>query len=203
MYRVDETIVQQTLRILNAYPSMPLPDVCIKLNHYFNKEETHKRVRTLCLSMDCPDSILVDYYPLLLFHGNVIGSQEKILKLVLDKDNSELVKLFKRFALDFGLPSHLQRHGTSKNRVFAKMPWPGDQLLSDVWRCRKDPIIGWKPFCDHLLKYCLREGVHTSSIDLPRDKPKRFCIKVAGELERHLPEKYKDLELFKWTLYLS
>jgi len=203
MYTVDETIVQQTLRILNAYPSMTLSEVCVKLNKYFSKEETKQRVETMGLAMSQADDLLSDYWPLLIFHGMRINSSDNSLKLVFDKDNFKLISLFKRFALDFGISSRLQKHGSSTNRVFAKLPYPGNNLLASVWHCKKNPSVGWKPFCDHLLNYCLKGEEGRFTIELPRDCPKRFCIKIAGELERHLPKEYKDLELVKWTLYLS
>lgn len=192
---VDETIVQQVLRVKKAYPSKTLEEIVAEVNKFFSKELMNERVTALAKSMVDGIStgrLLYRFYPLILFNTY---EYKDSLKIVLDSRNTELIKLFVEFCKEFGIPSHLKRHGSSAYRVFRLLPQMPDLKLTEISEGKVTPTSGWQPFWKYLLRYHLVEGEDTDFIEIPNtdgalagimldEAKKRFNSDVYEEVSR-------------------
>lgn len=149
---VDETIVHQVLLTRKAYPSLTEAEIAEKVDGYFSKEELVARVETLTQSMvngSSTGTFLHKFYPFLLFETYELNEE---LKLVLDNTDEPRLEIFREFCLEFGIPSHLKKHGSSKTRVFRMLPAMPVLELESI-KQGEEPPIGWKVFCKYWIKH--------------------------------------------------
>jgi len=200
---IDDTIVQQVLRVKKAYPSLTISEITAEVNKFFSREETFERVKILSKSIKNGDSLgklLYRYYPLLLFNCTEYKNDWKI---ILDKRNIKLLEFFKAFCLEFGISSHLKKHGGSQYKLFRLIPRMSDLNLKEVWLGMETPKIGWDPCWDYLCLHHLETGDTYDKITLPQDKVSLIIPLLPIASMRFNEEKYKSVRLFNSSILLE
>jgi len=140
---VDEAVVSRLIYLQKAYPSKSDDNkyLSAEINKYFSKDAIEQRVSVLCKAMrdgKVSGKMLHKHYPLLLFFSKKYRGQRKIIfnKNLLPVDS------FKDLCVDFGIPCHLKKHGSSDNQVFRLLPAFGLNL-DEVKAGKESPLCGW------------------------------------------------------------
>ena len=124
---------------------------------------------------------------------------------MLDVRDTNLNALFVEFCKEFGIPSHLKKHGSSNYKVFRLLPKMPDLKLTEISEGKLAPSIGWTPFWKYLLKYCLSENEEAECdvLCLPKDKPELNRAIYSEARMRFDHDKYSSVTLSPTTTYIS
>ena len=74
--------------------------------------------------------------------------------MIFDKTQESILALFEEFCLEFGISSHLKKHGSSNRKIFRIIPDKPILRLEEVIQGKFDPPIGWDSICEYLFQEC-------------------------------------------------
>jgi hypothetical protein len=165
---VDETIVQQVLRVRKAYPSKSEAEIAEEVNRFFSKKETMERVTAIAKTVDGKDMsgrFIQKFWPMLLLHTY---EYQEGLKFVMDSRNTRLQKRFIEFCKEFGIQSHLKKHGSSKYQVFRMLPDMPALKLKEVVSGEPPPTeYLWELLYLHVVDYYSTDYWDRTELDIP------------------------------------
>lgn len=178
---IDETIVQQVLVTVNAYPSKSIKEISRSVCSFFSKEETRNRINALfegILSQKPSCRYLSKYFAFLVLHSRPCSEG---LKIILDIRNKKIKRLFKDFCKEFGIVSNLKKYGTSKYKVFKVIP-KIDSFDQKAILAGEELPVSASLFIEHLSEYCSKVEEDEIRFFLPKIKFNRFYEKILPEL---------------------